>query len=387
MVLRSLRLDEQDPENIFGMEHNKAMRFVGRGYTVSAANTLASVPPEKRVLLYDVFDALDPLARTADEKAKAKPVGTGPLLIARIIRNHDALADLRDGGHLDRGHLVPLLYGDLGVAAADDNRRINDILGEKQMERMDIALTLMTMMNETGESLDDCKAAIQAGRRLPAAPHVSPANDHLHALDGTAKSGRGTLIGDLIRPTNPKRIGGGTILHEENRRFTFRFPDGGTLVAQPGQLADEDVRNSCTAIADRIETLCGAVHPKQLSAIYLALSQSGTGQNTKDAFRMQGIDSDEHMALTFTLAKDDATGSVTVTCTEPAGFPPPLPLDHHRRPRRHRHQHPDGHRAAAVARASHPGFAQSAGPSPKRGFSNDWKKTFQWLENSARFFQ
>ena len=88
-----------------------------------------------------------------------------------------------------------------------------------------------------------------------------------------------------------------------------------------GQLADEDVRNTCTSIADRIETLCGKVHPKQISAIYLALSQSGTGQNTKDAFRMQGIDSDEHMALTFTLAKDDATGSVTVTCTEPEGFP------------------------------------------------------------------
>ncbi len=27
------------------------------------------------------------------------------------------------------------------------------------------------------------------------------------------------------------------------------------------------------------------------------------------------------MALTFALAKDDATGAVTVTCTEPAGFP------------------------------------------------------------------
>ena len=218
----SLRLDEQDPETIFGMENNKAMRFVGRGYTTSAANTLAGVPPEKRDLIYDVFDALDPLARTADEKAKARPVGNGAMLIARILRNYDDLVDLRTDGLLDRENLVPILYGDLGVTAADDNRRINDVLGEKQMERMDIVLPLMTMMNESGESFNDCVAAIQAGRRLPAAPHVSSANDHLYALDGTAKGGRGTLIGDLIRPTNPKRIGGGLLL----RRRTGASPSG-----------------------------------------------------------------------------------------------------------------------------------------------------------------
>jgi hypothetical protein len=125
----SLRLDEQDPEKIFGMEHNKALRFVGRGYTTSSAATVAAVPPEKRDLLCDVFDAHHPLSRTAEEKKTAEHIGTAPLLISRILRNYDALAELRAQGHLDREHLVPLLYGDLGVTAAHDNRQINDILG------------------------------------------------------------------------------------------------------------------------------------------------------------------------------------------------------------------------------------------------------------------
>ena len=317
----SLRLDEQDPEKIFGMEGNKAMRFVGRGYTTSAANTLAGVPPEKRDLIYDVFDALDPLARTQRETQTARPVGSGPMLIARILRHSDALEELRAERQLDREHLVPLLYGDLGVTAADDNRKINNALEQKTLARMDIAVPLMTMLDESGESFDDCVAAIQEGRRLANAPYVSSGNGHLEELDGTAKGGRRTLIGDLIRPTNAKRIGGGDVLQEADRRFTFRFPDGGTLVAQPGRMEDAGVLDSCNAIAARIETLCGEVHPKQLASLFFTLSQSGVGGNLKDAFQAQGIESDEHMALSFALAKDDATGAVTVTCTEPNGFP------------------------------------------------------------------
>ena len=317
----SLRLDEQDPEKIFGMENNKALRFVGRGYTTSAAATVAAVPPDKRDLLYDVFDALHPLSRTAEEAKAATYIGTGPLLISRVLRNYDALAALRAQGLLDREHLVPLLYGDLGVTAAHDNRQINDVLGEKQMARMDIAYPLMVMMNETGETLDACLAAIQEGRRLPSAPYVTSGTGHLEELDGTADGGRRTLIGDLIRPTNAKYTDGGPVMKQEDTRFTFRFPDGNTLVAKIGDLGKKEVSQSCTAIADRIEQLCGKVHPKQLSAIYFALSQSGTGMNTKDGFRSRGIESDEHMALTFALSRDAATGSVTITCTEPQGFP------------------------------------------------------------------
>ncbi len=86
-------------------------------------------------------------------------------------------------------------------------------------------------------------------------------------------------------------------------------------------MEDAGVLDSCNAIAARIEALCGEVHPKQLASLFFTLSQSGVGGNLKDAFQAQGIESDEHMALTFALAKDDATGAVTVTCTEPNGFP------------------------------------------------------------------
>jgi hypothetical protein len=57
-------------EMIAGSRPGLAQRF--------EANTLAGVPPEKRDLIYDVFDALDPLARTQRETQTAKPVGSGP---------------------------------------------------------------------------------------------------------------------------------------------------------------------------------------------------------------------------------------------------------------------------------------------------------------------
>jgi hypothetical protein len=189
------------------------------------------------------------------------------------------------------------------------------------MAHMDIVYPLMVMMNESGESIDACIAAIREGRRLPNAPYVSSGTGHLEELDGTADGGRRTMIGDIIRSTNAKYINGGPVMQQADTRFTFRFPDGSTLVARIGDLGKREVSQFCTAIADRIETLCGKVHPKQLSAIYFALSQSGTGMNTKEGFRSRGIESDEHMALTFTLARDAATGSVTITCTEPQGFP------------------------------------------------------------------
>ena len=73
-------------------------------------------------------------------------------------------------------------------------------------------------------------------------------------------------------------------------------------------------------IADKLESFCGKVHPKQISSVFFALSQSAAS-NLKGGFIPQGIASNEHMAMTYTLAKDEATGAVTITYSEPTGFP------------------------------------------------------------------
>ena len=42
----NIPLDAQNPEDIFGMEKNPAMQFVGRGYATSLSNSLAQMQPE-----------------------------------------------------------------------------------------------------------------------------------------------------------------------------------------------------------------------------------------------------------------------------------------------------------------------------------------------------
>ncbi len=60
---------------------------------------------------------------------------------------------------------------------------------------------------------------------------------------------------------------------------------------------------------------------EQLAKVYFCFSQSMIGPNIKGNFTTQDIASDEHMAVTSTLAKDEATGAITITYTEPEGFP------------------------------------------------------------------
>ena len=176
-------------------------------------------------------------------------------------------------------------------------------------------------MNDSGATFDECVTALRAGQRLPNAPYVASATGELSELDGTAKGGRNMMLGDLHRPSNPKRNSDETlILKPENLRFTFHFPDGETVAAKTGPKDDPEVIAANNAIADKIETLCGKVHQKQLAKIYFCCSQSN-GMNVAGTFTMQDIATNEHMALSFTLSKDEATGAVTVTYTEPEGFP------------------------------------------------------------------
>ena len=314
-------LDEQNPENIFSMERNKAMRFLGRSYMMSATDTFAAIPPEKRGLLYDVFDALDPLAMTQEAKNPHKKIGQGAMLISRILKHYDEVEQLRAEGHLDREHIVPLLYGDLGVAPNADNKQIEDQIRRKIYANRDVMHSLSFLVNDSGATFDECVTALRAGQRLPNAPYVASATGELSELDGTATGGRNMMLGDLHRPSNPKHISDETlILKPENLRFTFHFPDGETVAAKTGPKDDPEVIAANNAIADKIETLCGKVHQKQLAKIYFCCSQSN-GMNVAGAFTMQDIATNEHMALSFTLAKDEATGAVTVTYTEPEGFP------------------------------------------------------------------
>ena len=318
----SISLQETDPERVFGMANNPAMRLVGRAYTSAFANSFAQIPPEKRQIIYAMIDVLDPLATTIQAADHPRPVSPNTFFFARALKNLDALQALRDAGEFDRQHILALLVPDIEIPADANNRQVQDAIEAKYAQYPDILATLFLSMSETGMLFDEAAAAIRAGRRLPNAPFISTHNGSLEALDGTPAGGRATMLGDLIRPSIPKILENDTnAIASENAKFVFHFPDGSTVVAKTGDANDPEVRASGAAIADKLAELCGEVHPAQLSSLYFSLSQSAIGSNTNRSFMAQGISSDEHMAVTFTLSKNDETGAVTVRYTEPAGFP------------------------------------------------------------------
>ena len=317
-----LSLDAANPEDLFGMAKNPAMRFVGRGYTTSFSNSLAQIPPEKRELVYSVFDALDKLPANAGDLAKRQKVGYALLVASRVMKNFDAVAALQASKKLDRANLLPLLLPDLDLAPDATNRDISTAYETKMAENPDILPSVHMLAENSGATLDEVVAAIQSGTRLENAPGISPFTGKLEELDGTARGGRKTMSYDLVRPTTPHLTENEQpALADENAKFVFNFPDGETIDAFTGSIDNPDVRSRCDAIADKIADLCGNVHPKQLSNVYFALSQSAIGVNVNGGFASAGISSDEHMPVTFTLSRNDETGAVTIKYSEPAGFP------------------------------------------------------------------
>ena len=322
-VNEKLPLDAENPEDLFGMANNPAMRFVGRGYTMSFANSLAQIPPEKRSVLYAVVDVLDKLPANGAQLAGHEGVTQTAILAGRVMRHFDAVAALRAAGNLDRAHLVPVLYSDLNLPPDAGNKQINDALDHRiSEENEDIFLPLHMLAVNSGATVDEAAEAIRSGRRLDNAPGISLASGNLEELDGTAAGGRKTMVGDLYRPSTPLFTEGlASAIPQENAKFVFRFPGGETLVAKPGDAQSEEVVSSCDAIAHRLEELCGKMHPKQLSNVYFALSQSAVGGNVSGGLEEYGIQSDEHMAITFSISRNDATGAVTIKYSEPEGLP------------------------------------------------------------------
>jgi len=175
----------------------------------------------------------------------------------------------------------------------------------------------------TGAQYEDCRKAVEGTAAIPGLPRwVSPTSCELSKLDGTANGGRATMLYDICRPSGAKRISDKTEVLG-NAKFVFNFPDGSRLSSKTGAPGDPEVVANNNAIADKVATLCGDVHPAQLSSLYYALSQSALA-NCRGGFRGKGLETNEHMAMTFTLMKDVATGSITIAYTHPEGFPAPF---------------------------------------------------------------
>lgn len=326
-VNKSIPLTTDDPESIFGMGKNPATRFIGRDFATSFENSVAQMSPQKRELLYAVFDVLNPLER-AEGPSGQSTIVHATMIATRVLKNYDTIAELRRAGNLDRAHLIPLLYADFGIAPTADNNTINQVVGDAIYGLMDkfpgaplLFQTVQLMMEASGETIQACTAAVAEGRSLPLAPGVSSFSLPLDALDGTPRGARQHMILDLNRPEPPSLLATGQpAITPENTHFVVVLPGAQPFAVRTGLGDDPNVRDSLNQIADRLETFCGTVHPDQLSAVYILLTQSALSPLNRGLVA-HGIASSEHMPVTFTLSKDDATGAVTIRYSHPEGLP------------------------------------------------------------------
>jgi hypothetical protein len=320
-------LDEQEAENLFGMEHNKAMRFVGRGYADdSTIRTLAAIPPEKRGLVYDVFAVLDgTLGGTRQEVDAKAPISSRATTLSRVLRHYDELEDMRSEGQLNRERLVEMLFGDFGVAPGANNQQINSACFGKFADTAPNLLDpIQAQLDVTGASFDECAAAIAEGRRLDIPRHVVgiAAYNGIESLDGSIENAHKTFTKDLNRASGANSLPGGEpLLDDANVCFTFKFPGDQSVSVHTAAKDDPVVVEKTADIVGRINALCGGVHTEQLNGVYYALSQNGVIKNVKNVFVPQNVATDEHLAMTFTLSKDNDTGAVTIGYNEPTGFP------------------------------------------------------------------
>lgn len=315
---------EEDPEKLFGMENNKTMRIVGHDYFGANYGTLKGLSVEQREFLCDVLDVINgPLPRTEAEKsAKGINLDDPAIFLARALKHRDELENLRDEGRFDRAHIVQLLYGDLGLPANAPNEQIKAALdGKLETVDFNVGVAINMLMIASGDTFEACRDAIENGRHLPNAPYIvntSPAIDEVNGTDGA----RNTLLTDLNRADGSLRLSDNApVLAAADIRYVVNFPNNVTLAARNGKLGEgpQTIREN-NEIADMLELLCGKVHDKQLAAVYYALSQSAAAPLKGGVFKARGVSSTEHLALTFTLSKNNETGAVTIVTSEPHGF-------------------------------------------------------------------
>ena len=327
----NIALDPDNPDGVFSMEANPAMRFVGRGYTQSATNTLAQIPPERRQLLYQILDKLAPLLDTKDEKVRhdASFTADNVAIISRVMRHYDDFVKLRDSGDFTRESILAKLYPDVSDAAKLTNFEITqynsnqiyyNIIPNQYKNDISHLGPILALINECGVTLGEALEAHKNNLKPPLAPYIASANGKIWELNNTFEGGLVNMHKDVIRPQNPDRVGGKAILSKENNAYKFVFPDKTTMTAAKGREDDKEVRAKNNAIYEKIAALCGKVHPAQINSVYFALSQAAMMQLNR-AFVNDKIGTTEHTPVTFTFSRNEDTGAIKIHYSQPDGFP------------------------------------------------------------------
>ncbi len=330
----SFNLAERDQDRLFGMENNVATQFFGLGLNGSCTQTIAQIPPEKRNTLFSAVTLFYPLADNPIN-ANEKPDMYGslssedsPLMVARILRNFDKVAEMKANGTLTLENLVKLCFPELpenGECTVDEVRKIIDGMSGQITEAMksgrlttESYCQALWALSDTGCSAEEAIDSCTGGPHPQPPKYVSTGTLGLSAYDGTTKEGRQQLMTDLGRPWTYSYVWNRDkgLLPNDKRGFTFNFPGEPPVVT--GE-SDEGKAN-IVVVCDKVESLCGKAHPAQASSVMTMLSQSGLGI-LRGGLSQYGLISNEHSACDFTLSKDAETGDVTIRYSSPEGLP------------------------------------------------------------------
>ena len=334
----SIDLAETDVNKVFGMEYNAATSCVGRDFLDGKAQTFAQIPPEKRPLVFKALTVFVPLYASTvdeanvppDERAVVKGSKVG-VLTARILKNLDKVAELDLTGRMDIANLVKLCFPEirwLGARAMDSlvnlfNQWDRDICGGVVDGELidpkypyDYTNAILENLQSAGCTPEEAFKAAETGQQLPNVPYFSPGSMNLGAFDGTTETARHELAGDLNRPNNYSFAVDEKKDLLKTPGFKFNFPGGETLVTD----GTEKGLAAIQSVADRLDALCGKLHPRQATNLMMMVSQGGLAQ-LRGGLRPFGIVSNEHSAVDFTIDKNDATGDITVRYSSPAELP------------------------------------------------------------------
>jgi hypothetical protein len=334
----SINLAEENPEQVFGMENNAAMRAIGRNFHSSRTQTFTQIPPEKRPTFLRALDTLCPLFASDAEKAKIR-LDERPnirsrnfgFLTARILKNFDKIAGLERSGKLTAANLAKLCFPEIKNPGPDPIKSVNRLFDRWYAERYGdtnedgdwidpkyptkLAGTMQNIMEATGCTIEEA-FEVANGSKMPS-PNVqyySPGSMSIESLDGTTNIARREVQGDINRPDNYMYKGGKHLLAETS--FRFNLPGEEPIATN----ATPEGKANVTKVMDKLEALCGKTHVQQASSLLMMVSQSGLSV-LRGGLDCYGIESSEHSSVDFTISKNETTGDITIRYSAPKELP------------------------------------------------------------------
>ena len=287
---------------------------MGGGRAADCAGSGPRRGKETRRLLFAVSDLFHPLP--ADGKG-VKMIGQSGIFIGRVMKHADELAALQSAGRLTRQAAFDILYPDIVEKGKRDGAAA-DTLEDLLVERLDNSQIIRAtkILADTGATFAEVLDSMEHNRPLPRAPYMASVGGSLDGYGMKGEAGIKSMRDDIYRPSMPTVSATGKWPEGVRLRYVFRFADetlecGGTSEAKAKPVMDR--------ISAKLRELCTAAHPAQLDSVALALGQGQLGQLS--CLSEFGLDANEHIPVEYTIAKDAATGAVSVFIKEPENFP------------------------------------------------------------------